>query len=238
MTSSRSSKTSHARIKSDILEQIIDGTWQPGFQLPIETVLADSYGVSRMTMNKVLTQLANEGYVYRRKKKGTFVAEPRAQSAVMEITDIEREVLALDKTYRWDLLTRQNHPMSAKNLEQLTLPATTDTGGLFLEGIHYSCDTPFCLETRYINSDIVPNVLEQDFACLAPGSWLLKVMPWTKAAHQIRAINVSNPSARLLELDPGSACLEIIRRTEIDATWVTWARLLYPGQAHQLIAQF
>jgi GntR family transcriptional regulator, histidine utilization repressor len=42
----------------------------------------------------------------------------------------------------------------------------------------------------------------------------------------------------LLELPVGAACLEVQRRTQIEADWVTCARLLYPGEAHQLIAEF
>jgi GntR family histidine utilization transcriptional repressor len=71
-----------------------------------------------------------------------------------------------------------------------------------------------------------------------PGSWLLNTMPWTKARHHVRAINVSGRDAMLLELPVGAACLEVQRRTQIEADWVTCARLLYPGEAHQLIAEF
>ena len=235
----RSTETSHARIKADILAKIIDGVWQPGFQLPIETELATHYGVSRMTMNKVLTQLSNEGYVFRRKKKGTFVAEPRAQSAVMEITDIEQEVQALNKRYSWSLITQDLRALTAAEMRRLGLPADEPGANiLYLQGVHYSDDRPFCLETRFINPNTVPTALLEDFGAVVPGSWLLKQLPWTKAIHQIRAISVSKSEAGILGLDEGCACLEIERFTEIDNKWVTWARLLYPGESHQLVAQF
>ena len=235
--------TIHARIKADILEKIVEGNWKPGFQLPIETELADSYGVSRMTMNKVLTQLSNEGYLFRRKKKGTFVAEPRAQSAVMEITDIEQEVLALNKSYRWELLQQEKRCLSETETKLLELQALsmhphTNDDALFVKGVHYSSDKPFCLETRMINPETVPQVLDQTFETILPGTWLLKALPWTRATHRIRAVSIANPEAKLLQLDTGHACLEILRNTEIDGKWVTWARLLYPGEAHQLVAQF
>jgi DNA-binding LacI/PurR family transcriptional regulator len=42
-------------------------------KLPGEIELSKEYSVSRMTVNKVITKLAEEGLVYRRKKAGTFV---------------------------------------------------------------------------------------------------------------------------------------------------------------------
>ncbi|WP_316860930.1 UTRA domain-containing protein [uncultured Cohaesibacter sp.] len=231
-------KSNHVSIKADILEKIVDGTWQPGYQLPIETDLATHYGVSRMTMNKVLTQLHREGYVYRRKRKGTFVAEPRVQSAVMEIVDIEQEVLALNKSYHWQLLDRQCRHLLDAEKRLLKLEEASDLPILHIQGMHFCDDKPFCLETRLINPETVPSAHFETFEKSAPGGWLLKELPWTKAVHEIRAVNVSAEEATLLAIDKSEACLQIDRQTEIDANWVTRARLLYPGSSHQLIAQF
>lgn len=77
------SDTLYGRILEEFERNIVDGTWPPGHLLPKETELAEQYGVSRMTMNKVLTRLAFEGFVVRRKRRGTVVAKPRAESAVL-----------------------------------------------------------------------------------------------------------------------------------------------------------
>lgn len=58
-------------IQSDIRERVLKG----GHKLPPEPELAEIYGVSRVTIRKTLTQLANEGLVERRKGKGTFVKD-------------------------------------------------------------------------------------------------------------------------------------------------------------------
>ncbi|MBN9194540.1 MAG: acetate--CoA ligase family protein, partial [Microbacterium sp.] len=60
-----------------------------------ELDLAEQYGCSRMTVNKALTQLANAGLIERRRKAGSYVAQPRAQSAVLDIHDIRDEVQSL-----------------------------------------------------------------------------------------------------------------------------------------------
>ncbi|OWU66861.1 hypothetical protein ATO2_17425 [Roseovarius sp. 22II1-1F6A] len=232
-------ETLHGRILDEFSRKIVDGTWPPGFLLPKETELATQYGVSRMTMNKVLTRLASDGFVIRRKRSGTVVAQPRAESAVLAINNIGEEVAALGRRYKWALLSSENRTGNAQDRRLLSL--NEDEPGenaLFLQGLHYSNDEPFCLETRVINSALVPDALSVDFQAEVPGTWLLKTMPWTKARHHVRAINVSGRDATLLELPAGAACLEMLRRTQIEDNWVTCARLLYPGEAHQLIAEF
>ena len=64
--------TLHERILNEVRDNILRGAWPPGHRIPFETEMAAAYGVSRMTVNKVLTQLTREGYLERRRKSGTF----------------------------------------------------------------------------------------------------------------------------------------------------------------------
>ena len=91
-------ETLHGRILDEFSRKIVDGTWPPGFLLPKETELATQYGVSRMTMNKVLTRLASDGFVIRRKRSGTVVAQPRAESAVLAINKSTPVISAMTRT--------------------------------------------------------------------------------------------------------------------------------------------
>lgn len=239
MAQSRPPRTQHARIKAQILQRIVDGDWRPGHQLPKETALAESFGVSRMTMNKVLTQLSAEGYVVRRKKSGTFVARPRSQSAVMEITSIGDEVAALGRAYRWQLTGRGIRRLTGAE-RNLLGQLMGDDDGVFLciSGLHHSDGVPFCHEFRVINPRNCPEALEQDFAGCAPGQWMLQTIPWSNASHTVRAVGAGDREAGTLGLRPGAPCLEILRQTQTASGWLTRVRLLYPGDAHQLFAQF
>lgn len=229
----------HARISREMRQWIVDGTWPPGHALARETDLAQRYGVSRMTMNKVLTQLTAEGYLVRRKRSGTFVAQPRGQSAVMEINDIAQEVAALGWPYDWHLTTHMHRPLTEAEAAMLDMAPGDQAGhALYLEGTHMGRATPFCLEQRAIHLAAVPQAGAQDFAVVVPGQWLLRTMPFSTASHRVRAINATLRDARSLAVPPGTACLEVLRKTRIDQTWVTHVRLLYPGEAHQLMADF
>lgn len=239
MPAPKPSEARHTRIADDIRQMILKGSWPPGHLLPKETDLAASYNVSRMTMNKVLTELSKEGLLVRRRRSGTVVAQPRAQSAVMAINDIAQEVSALGLHHEWRLLAADTRGLTDRERHLLSLDADTkDRKVLLLHGLHLAAGAAFCLEMRAIDINVVPDALVADFKTTVPGQWLLKTMPFTSASHRIRAINALGQDAKLLDLAVGAACLEILRETRIGESWVTHVRLLYPGEAHQLVAQF
>lgn len=229
----------YSQILEDIRGKIMGGLWRPGRQLDKETDLALQYGVSRMTMNKVLTRLAQDGYVIRRRRSGTFVAKARTQSAVVAISNIADEVAELGRAYSWQLLSREERHLVQTDLRLLGVRRPAIEGNApSIQGLHLADAEPFCLESRVINLAAVPQAQSMDFSATVPGMWLLETMPWTTACHSIRAVNTSVQEAKLLELPVGAACLEVLRRTEMQSTWVTFARLLYPGEVHQLTAEF
>jgi GntR family histidine utilization transcriptional repressor len=229
----------HTRIRDDIRARILEGSWAPGDRLARETELAAAYGVSRMTMNKALNQLAQEGYLVRRKRGGTFVARERTQSAVLAIGTIAEEVAALGRAYRWQLLDRDRRYLVPADLHRLGVRRrVVEEETVVLSGLHLADEAPFCLETRAINLDAVPGAAQAEFATEVPGQWLLRTMPWTTARHQVRAVNVTGGEARALGLGDGAAGLEILRKTQHGGDWVTYVRMLYPGEAHQLVAEF
>lgn len=71
----KSSKSADRQIREMLLSQISKGN--EGTKLPTEQEMCKRFGVSRMTVNKVISKLASEGYLYRIRSKGTFVKKSR-----------------------------------------------------------------------------------------------------------------------------------------------------------------
>lgn len=237
-TKSQASRTLHEQLLSEFRSFIISQRWPPGYQLPFETALADAHGVSRMTMNKVLTQLTREGFLIRRRKLGTFVARPHAQAAVMEIADIAAEVQVLGQAHSFVLHERKLRLPQPGEIAEARIEQDRQRPVLYLQGVHFADAQAFCREARIINTEAAPAALEQDFTSVAPGQWLLQEIPWSSAEHRIRAIGADDAVARDLGLRPGEPCLEVTRRTEISGSWVTLAHQTYPGDRHELLARF
>ena len=233
----KSSATHHQTILDDVRSAIISGEWPPGYRIPFENDMAATYGVSRMTVNKALTQLAREGFIERRRKVGSFVSAPRVQSAVVEINDLKAEVNNSGRLHGYQQLTREERTASAGDLQLLNME-TVSAQVLALTGLHSADGAPYCLEERLINLDVVPEAQQVSFEHEPAGSWLLRQVPWSSAQHKIRAVGATPAEAKLLQLPLGTPCLEIQRLTQSNGQAVTFARLLYPGDRHQLIARF
>mgnify|MGYP000689266938 CR=1 FL=1 len=228
--------TLHQRILSDIEGRILSGEWPPGYRIPFEVELAAQYQVSRMTVNKVMTQLAKNGVIERRKKGGSFVTQPHSQAAVLEINDIEAEVLALNLPYRCEIRARTARKARAEDIRRMEVPLGAAI--IDVRCLHYAGPHPFCLEDRVINVNAVPTVADADFDAISPGRWLIQQIPWNSAEHKIYAQSASQNVASELRIKEGAACLVIERRTWLADQAVTSVRFIYPGESHSLVARF
>jgi GntR family histidine utilization transcriptional repressor len=226
----------HQRILSDIEGRILSGEWPPGYRIPFEMELASLYDCSRMTVNKALSQLAKSGLIERRKKSGSFVTQPHAQSAVLEIRDIKAEVQSLGLVYDYELLRRDQRRANGEERGKLDLKAGSLV--LAIQARHFAGKVPFTFEERLINLSAVPEAAKESFERNAPGPWLLDKVPWSSAEHRILAVGADAKIAEVLGVAEGTACLQIERRTRMNGAYVTLVKLTYPGQAYELVANF
>jgi GntR family transcriptional regulator, histidine utilization repressor len=226
----------HQRILADLEERILSGEWPPGHRIPFEHELTLRYGCSRMTVNKVLTQLAAAGLIERRRKVGSFVRQPHSQSAVLQIAELRAEVEALGLPHRFAVDHRRQRKATKPDRDLLGL-----SGPAFVLEVvcrHFAGPRPFCLEERLINLEAVPEAAQESFADVAPGAWLVRQVPWTAAENRIRAVSASGVIAAALDRPERHACLQIERRTWSAERPVTFVRLTYPGEMHELVARF
>lgn len=68
----------YMQIKESIRKHILDGTYQPHAQLPAESAMSNLFGVSRITIRQALSDLQNEGMIFKVPGKGSFVSKPKA----------------------------------------------------------------------------------------------------------------------------------------------------------------
>jgi GntR family transcriptional regulator, histidine utilization repressor len=226
----------HDSIMADIKEQILSGHWQPGYRLPIETDLALHYHCSRMTVNKVMTQLAYAGLIERRKKAGSFVRAPRSQSALLELQDIKDDVAAIGRPYHFKLISRRLRNSTSEDMRRLGL---SEAGPIIaISGLHFAGKAPYCHEDRLINLAEVPQSHGESFDEISPGSWLIQHVPWTEAEHRIRAATPTIAMAKILAINPKEACLVLERLTWRGGLPLTDVILTYPASMRELIARF
>ena len=226
----------HKRIRNDLEERILSGDWPPGHRIPYEHELMAQYGCARMTVNRAISALVQSGLVERRRRAGTFVAQPGMESAVLAIPNLPEEIRKRGKKYRYELRSRTGRTADAADAKTFQL----DTGSQIVEirSRHFADELPFVSETRIINVTAVPAAADTSFEATPPGSWLLDNVPWTEAEHNIYAITPTRQVAQELEIPRSMACLCLERRTWRNGLTVTFVRQVFRGDVYHLSARF
>lgn len=217
----------YAAVKRLILDRIASGEWQPHHRIPSENELVLQLGLSRMTINRALRELAADGVLLRIQGLGTFVAEGKSHTSVFEVRNIADEI------------RERGHAHAAQTVmkdEVRATPELADELGVELGApvfhslvIHLENDIPVQLEDRHVNPALAPDYLAQDFSARTPNSYLSAVVPWTSAEHTVEAVLPAPWEAKLLSIGRGDPCLYIHRRTFSGDKVVTSVRLLLPG---------
>ena len=69
----------YQQVKEHVLRKIAEGAWRAGDRVPSEQELVATFGVARMTVNRALRELAEQGSIVRVAGVGSFVAEDKPQ---------------------------------------------------------------------------------------------------------------------------------------------------------------
>jgi GntR family transcriptional regulator len=77
----------YIQIRESLREQIAQGILSQGERLPSEDELAAEYGVSRMTVRQGLSNLLDEGLLYRKHGLGTFVSNSNVERDHRRLTN-------------------------------------------------------------------------------------------------------------------------------------------------------
>ncbi|WP_292969799.1 histidine utilization repressor [Pantoea sp. UBA4549] len=226
----------YQRVKQAIISQIRAGEWKARQRVPSESELVSELGVSRMTINRALRELTAEGYLLRMQGVGTFVAEMKGYTAMLEVHNIADEIAQRGHQHRCQILTLAQ---GRADPEQAALLGMRTGQPLFHSlMVHYENDLPVQLEDRLVNPQMAPDYLQQDYQSVTPYTYLMRVAPLTAGEHIVEAVLPDLRQRRHLALEEHEPCLLIRRQTWSDSKIVTYARLLYPGSRYKLLGRF
>ncbi|MBD3896262.1 histidine utilization repressor [Halomonas sp. ML-15] len=227
-----SSPPLYLQIQQHLLEKIHSGIWPADHQIPPEEQLARDFGVSRMTANKAIRDLVQQGYLTRQPGLGTFVTDRKAESSLVDVHNIAEEVRSRGHQYANRVLTSE--AIAADDEVALRLGVRLGTRVFHTLIVHRENDVPIQLEERYVNPRWVPDYLDTDFTRHTPNEVLVAACPITDIEHVVEAILVDATTAEHLDTDTRHPCLSMIRRTWSGENLISYARLIHPGERYKL----
>lgn len=226
----------YEQVKAFIKTRISAGTWKPGDPVPSEAALMAQFGISRMTVNRALRELAAEGMVTRVQGSGTRVAELHRISSRLTIRDIHEEVAERGHVHTTRVLKVEAEKASADVAKSLGLRTGARVFHTLL--VHLENGIPIQYEDRYVNPAAAPDFLETDFTRTTPTHHLLLHAPLTEASYSIEACLPTAQEAKELGIKRAEPCLAMMRRTVSGAHVASVARLIYPGTRYSFAGQF
>jgi GntR family histidine utilization transcriptional repressor len=232
----KSELPAYEQVKAWIRGHIASGEWRPGDPVPSEATLMQQFGVSRMTVNRALRELAGEGLVDRVQGSGTRVAQLHRISSKLTIRDIHDEVTERGHVHTARVLHVAREKAGAQLARSLGVRAGSTVFHTVL--IHMENGVPIQYEDRYVNPAAAPQYMDTDFTQMSPTLHLLRHAPLTEASYSIEACLPTADEARELAIKRAEPCLAMMRRTVSGAHVASVARLVYPGTRYSFAGQF
>jgi DNA-binding GntR family transcriptional regulator len=143
----------YIEVKNIIKKMIKEGN--PNDQITSERELTKITGASRMTIRRSIEELVSEGLLYRKKGKGTFIADTKYHKIVNNLTGFSQEMKEMGGKVETKVLSMD-----------FTLADTTIS-----EQYGVPIGTPLCKVVRLRLKDDIPMILDEAYfdAKLIPG---------------------------------------------------------------------
>ena len=97
-------KPLYIEIKEDLLKEILNGRYPAGSFLMTESELCKKYGVSRITVRRALSSLAEDGWIERKSGSGTIIRNPAGEKSSVSSTGIGLVVTNLTSRFLGEIV--------------------------------------------------------------------------------------------------------------------------------------
>lgn len=227
------------QLKQAILSKIISGEIRVDECLPTEMDFVNVLGISRSTVRQAFDDLANEGYLYRVKGKGSFVSKPKVDEGFFQKLDsfnhemIQKGFLPSTKVLDFKLIPGVegiSERLNAHKSEKL----------LYLCRLRYANNEPVVYLETYISYDKHKDLLNEDFSEKSLYAVLEEKYNERieRAIRKIEAVNANSKEARLFNIGTGAAiCLVKTTAFISDNTPVEYSVARYRGDRNQFTVE-
>jgi len=221
------------QIKQDLQDKIIGGIFKPNDRIPSEETLAKQYGISRMTARNAVTQLVNEGFLYRVHGKGTFVSKPRVEKSFAPLTGFVEDMKAKGFVPGSKVLALNQVQPNTKLRNLLELEGKEKVFEIIR--IRFANAEPIVIQKAYIPFKIAPFLIQEDLE----NNSLYEILDRKygavlfKARQRMEAVSANKEQAELLGLKRGKPLLYIERISYLENnTPVEYVEMWYRGDRY------
>ena len=204
------------QLKDIISELIEDEELKPNDPIPPERELCEYHGVSRMTVNKAIANLVNEGLLYREQGKGTFVAKPKEGYQLSRLLSFTEDMKAKGLQVDTRIISFQRKTATRKIQKALNLPEKDEV--FEIKRLRLVSEEPYAIETAYLPVSICEGLTREkldnkSLYDILRSEYGLRM----DYAHQtIEAVIVDEYESEILQVAQKSIALMLSRKTYLE----------------------
>jgi GntR family transcriptional regulator len=211
----RIDKTSHTPIYVQVSEQIRtlinSGQIKVNDRLPSETYLAEKLELSPMTIRQALQQLVHEGILHRERGKGTFVSQRPVVHQLERLTSFTEDMQDRGINPKTAIIEFDYREMPDEVREYLGL--AVQEKACFIKRLRLADGLPAGVHEAYLSPivGITREELEDNgslYSLMESRGYMI-----TGGSETLEACGASQDIAELLQIEPGSPVLRVIRTT-------------------------
>ncbi|MCH7666842.1 MAG: GntR family transcriptional regulator [Acidobacteria bacterium] len=144
-----------------VREKIASREYRPGDQIPPESKLVSSYGVSRMTVRQAMAGLEEEGLIRKEPGRGTFVSDTATSGGDLELDRSIEDLISMGQATSVQLLELRETDASAREALDLKMPEGTPV--LRCKRLRLLGNQPYCYIVNHVPIEIGRRIPESNW---------------------------------------------------------------------------
>lgn len=194
----------YKKIEEDLLKKIKSGAYAEDQLIPTELELAEEYGVSRPTIRQAVQMLVDEGYLEKRKKRGTVVRRPKIQQEFTKVIEsFDSEMNRKGLVAKTKVITFKKDFANEEVADNLELIEGEEVYKLIR--LRYAGESPTVLVTTYIPVEIFQELEDVDFSSkLLYDTFEENGYPIMTVSRRLDVIQADDTASDLLDVEVGA----------------------------------
>lgn len=227
----------YQQLNQILRDLVLNGDYRPGDKFLTERAVCERFEVSRATANKALSTLVSEGILEFRKGIGTFVKGVILDYNLRGLVSFTEKMRQTGREPENKVLYFHRQPaLEAGKIIMEKLHVSADEELIYYKRLRKAGGIPLIIERRYLAARLCPGfkseMLEESLYVTLTDTYGLSVV---REKEVIKAINLEEKDANLLQTEPGTAGIIMLVTGFIDGDIPLWAaEILYRGDCYEL----
>jgi GntR family frlABCD operon transcriptional regulator len=201
----------YEQLKQTIVGTIMEGEYAYGDRLPGELDLATTYGVSRITVRRALSELADEGYLESKQGRGTFVQYRHINRQMRSFGGFSETTRDAIKNKKTRILSKMIVEADLNLADKLQVEPGTRL--LHLKRVMSDDEVPYLLDNAWFLESLYPGLIDEirDNVSTFELAKQKYGIVFAKAFKTISVMRAGTEHAELLKCMPGDPLFSITK---------------------------